>query len=206
MLRKLIISALITVLMTLGWASSTNSKTYLLGETCSAEQCQRNVLIYGEIEQGEIIEFLNAAAKTKNTDYEILIMSPGGSALDTLGIMQRLAELKTYGNHITTKSMTTAYSGGAFVWLMGDTRIAHRGDMFMFHTIQIYDQDGNKIDIKDLSKEFQELVRHRDMQMRQLVLGAVKDTRIVNLLFKKDKDVWLSAEQLYQLGLVDKLL
>jgi ATP-dependent protease ClpP protease subunit len=195
MIKKFIILISIILILVFGFAGSTNSKVAKLDND--------TVLVYDRIESGEILDFLKCVAKVQ--DYKIIIHSPGGSAHDALAIMQRMATLKRRGAKITTESTVAAYSGGAFIWIMGGHRIAHRGDMFMFHLVQVLDEDMKPIDRSELSKGQREYIEHLDAQFRQLVLSSVRDTRITNKLLK-DGDNWFTAEELHKMGLVDELI
>lgn len=201
--KKLAIAVAVALALTLGLATATQSKVSVLGVHCVEDTCTKALFINEEIEEGEILDFLKAANKLYN--YHIVIHTPGGSASDTLAIMQRIADLKSRGCHITTETLVAAFSGGAFIFCMGDERIANRGDSFMFHTIQIYDPNtGKQLHISELPEEVQDLIRARNAQMRQLLLDTIGDADVVNKLLKEG-DNWFTAEELYAMGVVTKL-
>jgi hypothetical protein len=82
-------------------------------------------------EGGEAYNYLLALQEDK--DYHIIIDNFGGSAYDCLSIINRLEELQSMGYSITTESYGYAFSGGTFLFVQGDRRIAHTGAAFMIH-------------------------------------------------------------------------
>lgn len=82
---------------------------------------------------GDTIDYLRALQVERN--YHIIVNSFGGSAYDAIAVMNRIAELQRKGFIITTEIYGYALSGGAFIFIMGDTRIIHDGATIMFHGV-----------------------------------------------------------------------
>lgn len=80
---------------------------------------------------GDTVSYLKALQKEQ--DYHIIIDSFGGSAFDTIAIINRISELQDKGFNITTEAYGYTLSGGAFIFIMGDDRIIHDGAALMFH-------------------------------------------------------------------------
>ena len=113
---------------------------------CAGQKMQRDVhvtnptydgviLINGNLGESDFVEFYNQTRDESIRHYRIIINTSGGSATSTVGILERITELKANGIKFTTETYTKAYSAGAFIWMMGDERIMHPGSSLMWHTM-----------------------------------------------------------------------
>jgi ATP-dependent protease ClpP protease subunit len=89
------------------------------------------LMVSGGFSEEMLSDFLRATDEVK--DYHILINSKGGAAFAALGMINRIEDLQSKGAHITTESYGYSFSAGTYLFLAGDTRIAHTGSAFMFH-------------------------------------------------------------------------
>jgi ATP-dependent protease ClpP protease subunit len=89
------------------------------------------IMVTGGFNEAMLADFLRATDEVK--DYHILINSKGGAAFAALGMINRIEDLQSKGAHITTESYGYSFSAGTYLFLAGDTRIAHTGSAFMFH-------------------------------------------------------------------------
>jgi len=96
---------------------------------------------------GDAISYLKALQDERN--YHIIIDSFGGSAYDTIAIINRIAELQDKGFVITTEAYGYTLSGGALIFIMGDIRIIHSGATLMFHGAGFSGPYGNRKSLRD---------------------------------------------------------
>ena len=89
------------------------------------------VVFPSKIVPGDAFSYLKVLQKEQ--DYHIIIDCFGGSAHDTIVVINRIAELQHRGFKITTEAYGYTLSGGAFIFIMGDKRIIHEGATLMFH-------------------------------------------------------------------------
>jgi ATP-dependent protease ClpP protease subunit len=162
--------------------------------------------IYGH-SYADFVEATTVSDSDIKVHFTLEIMSPGGDAVTTHAIVNRIKELKEQGHIIDTRSNGAAFSAGALFWLMGDKRIAHRGDMFMFHQAVI----NNSRTTYDKTSEW--FLKQLDNEMRQELLDVLHDTELVNKLLKeegnKDESTnqqWFTAQELFMMGLVDEII
>lgn len=92
------------------------------------------IMIEGNVYSRTFKEFYKLT-DTGMDHYHIILDTDGGDAAATVGIMNRMLELQQRGVYFTTEVYTKAFSAGALIWMMGDTRIMHSGSQLMFHTM-----------------------------------------------------------------------
>lgn len=148
---------------------------------------------------------LRIATSTVQDQYTLYINSPGGDAWGMIGMINCLEELKAKGVHLRTVNTGWALSAGAWLWMIGDERIAYKGTLFMFHGPLVRDGYGRVIPFELQSPAQQVVTRAAAAFMRQKLLDILHDTELVNELMKKG-DNWYGAEKLLELGLVTKLI
>jgi ATP-dependent protease ClpP protease subunit len=106
-------------------------------DQCPFEETQQaTMMISGRVTEdtfGEFLTFINKHPGIKQLN--ILIHTNGGDAYSTVGIMNKINELKKSGMKIKTVVHAKAYSAGGYLFLMGDERVVYEGSTLMFHTI-----------------------------------------------------------------------
>ena len=142
---------------------------------------------------------------------KLTIMSPGGPALPMLAMLNHVESLKAKGVYVSTKVAGLAGSGGAMIWITGDTRIISKGDLMMFHTSVVRGPYGN-VDIETLPPEGQFIIREVNHAMRQYLLDILHDTELVNELLSADgnkegetNENWYNAKEIFKMGLATEL-
>jgi ATP-dependent protease ClpP protease subunit len=93
------------------------------------------IFVEGSITEASLMEFLKATAYSNDKHFNITIMSNGGDAYSTIGIIHRINELKDKGCTFTTRVYSKALSAAAYIFLMGDEREIYEGATLMFHTM-----------------------------------------------------------------------
>jgi ATP-dependent protease ClpP protease subunit len=177
------------------------------------ENGQREVVILvKDMIKADLIRFLKATKYTTNTHYRIVIMSGGGYADEAQAIMNQIDHIKRWGAKVTTECSVMCGSGAASIWLMGDERVAHAGDVFMFHEAVWYGDDGKPYPKDKITPEMQESIQRTNANFRQKYLDVLKDAELVNELLnpKGNKNDgsnmnWFTAQELYERGIIDKL-
>jgi ATP-dependent protease ClpP protease subunit len=155
---------------------------------------------------GAIGKYMEALQEDR--DYHIIIDSFGGSAFDLLGIMNRIQELQRAGFHITTESYGYACSAGAYIFLTGDTRIAHTGALFMLHGGGVPGSYGARRDLRDpdLAPELQSLLKIIDGEFIRLLLEKTHLTeKEVDRWLYTDESNWMSSEEAFELNIATEL-
>jgi ATP-dependent protease ClpP protease subunit len=96
---------------------------------------QINIMIDHRITENSYGEFMEATGHLRNTRINLYIHTNGGDAYATVGIVNRILDLKDRGCKIVTIVMAKALSAGGYIFLMGDERIAYEGSTLMFHAM-----------------------------------------------------------------------
>ena len=210
-MKKLLIGTAIVLALTFGFASVIQSDVTQIGVETKDSIREVTILINNEIGQ-DATAFLKATKFTTGTHYRIVIMTPGGNADHVIAIMNQIQHLQRFGAKVTTESSVLCHSGGAYIWIMGDERVAHKGDTFMFHEAVWYNQDGTPYSLDGLTPEMKESLRQTNNTFRQKLLNSIGDNDIVKKLLnpKGNRDDgtnmnWFTADEMNAMGLVHKL-
>lgn len=168
----------------------------------------RNLYLTDEIKHEHAISFSDAISfwnfidETDGVPVEerepikIFIDTPGGDLDATLSIIDCITLSKTPVWTITTGSGS---SGGFFVGMCGHKRIGYPHSTYLFH-------EGSCQNGGDAHKYFQfdDFYKKRLKTLKELTLEKTKFTEEFYKNHKKD-DVWLSAEEALQKGIIDEI-
>jgi len=102
------------------------------------------IILTGGIDQTDFQKFYNETQYGLD-HYRVILNTDGGEAQACTGIISRMIELQKQGVSFTTESYTKAYSAGAFIWMMGNQRVLHRGSQLMFHLMEAQAVRGGKM-------------------------------------------------------------
>lgn len=127
---------------------------------------------------------------------KIYIDSCGGSLTDSLTIIDSIKLSKT---PVITVAIGCAYSGGFFVFISGDKRIAYPHASFLFHE--------GSTGTSGTSSQFENYTAFYKRQLKQLEKIVVSNTNITEEEYKdiRKDDVWYDAEEGIKKGFVDKI-
>jgi len=127
---------------------------------------------------------------------KIYIDSGGGSLTDTLTIIDAIRMSET---PVVTICIGTAYSGGFFIFISGDHRIAYPHATFLYH-------EGSTSNGGDAGKfrNFAEFYTKQLDMLKNVTLKYTKMTEEFYESIKKD-DFWMTAEEAYKLGACDEI-
>jgi len=165
-------------------------------------------LYVGEITSGSgstidgYIRFWNQYDKNNNIPIEkrspikIYIDSPGGSLSDTFTIIDSIRMSKT---PIWTICTGTAYSGGFFIFIAGERRIAYPHSSFLYH--EGYTSNGGD------ANKFRNYAEFYQKEMQQLEDITLLYTNISKETYDKIKkdDFWMTAKEALALNVCDEI-
>ena len=170
------------------------------------------IVFPSHIGTGDTVTYLRALQE--NRDYHIIIDNFGGSAWDTIAIINRIDELQEAGFTITTETYGYAMSGGAFIFIMGDIRIIHDGASLMFHGSGMHGAYGVRESLRELAltgettlEEFKvkalSIIDNKFMKMLTLKT-ALTDEEIADWLYKLNYN-YMSSDEAMELGIATEL-
>ncbi|MFQ5770893.1 MAG: ATP-dependent Clp protease proteolytic subunit [bacterium] len=186
------------------WGTGTTAKATIT--KISNDTIILDTTVYGT----EFREFLKATQNVK--DYlHIYINSSGGDAFNCLAIMNYIKELKSRGVYVVTEVSGIALSAAANIWIMGNERIVHTNDIFMFHTAYIRNVFGSPKSKEDYTESDTLVYNALNNGIRQRLLEITHDTELTqSLLADVEGDLynthWFTGEQIFDLGLATKLI
>jgi len=156
-----------------------------------------------EVTTQHVIKELEMLKQQNNNPIQMIINSRGGSAYDTLSIMEYM---RTLGVPVYTKTTGYAFSGAAAIFSQGEKghRVMCKNAFMMFHELST-DMSGK---MHDLDSVYQQCKRLND-KIYSIVgqnCGLTTESEIGD--FKKflSSDCYLDAEQAKEIGFVDKII
>jgi len=165
-----------------------------------------------DIAAGDTLLYLKALQKDR--DYHIIIDNFGGSAFDTMVIINRIDELQKKGFTITTETYGYAMSGGAFIFIMGDRRIIHDGAAIMFHGAGFIGPYGQRQSLRSLALTGKTTLKPEQVKslsiidnkfMKMLTIKiALRDAQITYWMYKFDYN-FMSSDEAMRLGVATEL-
>lgn len=168
------------------------------------------IFITGNLSETDFQSFYNQTTYGL-PEYRIILNTNGGEAMACVGIMQRIMELQRQGVKITTEVYSKAYSAGAFIFMMGDTRIMHESSTLMWHTmIGQMTHDYREFPSSPKSKLFdtKEMMVGLDewvFERTKMVMPNVDPMTLETMLLYSGM-TFLMAETANELGMVDELV
>ena len=132
----------------------------------------------------------------KRQPIKLIIDSPGGFLTDSLTIIDAIKLSKTPVIGVCTGC---AYSGGFFIFIACDKRIAYPHASFLFHE----GSAGNS----GTSSQFQNYAAFYKKQLDQLKDIVLENTTITEDEYKdiKKDDIWYDAKEAMSKGIVDEI-
>ena len=99
-------------------------------------ETEKTIMLHGGVYEQTFKEFMSQTQDSNITHYIINIHTDGGNADSTVGMMNRIKELKAKGVKFTTVVYAKAFSAGSYIFMMGDERVMYDGSMLMWHTMR----------------------------------------------------------------------
>jgi ATP-dependent protease ClpP protease subunit len=158
------------------------------------------IYVSGTVYGSTFVEFYEQTLDPSVRSYRVIINTAGGEGYATTGIVSRLQEMKDRGVHITTEVYSKAFSAGAFIFMMGDTRIVHQGAVLMWHTIigQQVITDG-----KELERQHRLMIPALDENIIRLSTKNLPDVDPMTLetMLRWSGETYMTAAEALQLGI-----
>ena len=140
------------------------------------------IIINAGVYEDSYLQFLKATSDKSVKHWNVRIHTSGGDAHSTIGIINRIKEIKKTGVTFTMINQSKAFSAGSYIFIHGDKRVAHRGASFMFHTImqQVDEQQvaagrGTNPSTVTLLERMDELVNERFLEITGIKKGSQAD-------------------------------
>lgn len=159
----------------------------------------------GVVLEGGVHDFIvrleNWSKRNPGKDIEILMNSPGGSVLDGLALVDYLMVLQRRGHKIRIIATGMVASMAGVLLQVADERVMTKHAYFGMHEVSSYVGNANTSQAEDALKFTKELQgRLVDLLCSKSHLTKAKLTRIW-----KRKDIWASAENALEMGLIDRI-
>lgn len=128
---------------------------------------------------------------------KIYIHSPGGYLTSAFSIIDSIKLSKT---PVHTIAIGDVYSGGFFIFLAGDKKLAYPHASFLYH-------EGATTNGGDANK-FRNFAKFYEVQLEQLKHIVLKNSGISEEEYEKHikDDWWLTSEEAVQFGIADEIL
>lgn len=177
-------------------------------DVLTLNSCYDRQLLVGDIEEGlglsieSLIKFYNQMDEEENIPIEerkpikIFINSNGGDLSETFTIIDSIALSKT---PVWTINIGKAYSGGFFIFIAGDRRIAYPYSSFLYHEGNA-SSDGTANQFENFSTFY----KRRLKLLKQHTLANTKISEEKYEEIRKD-DFWMMAEDALKLGVADEI-
>lgn len=159
---------------------------------------QNRIIFIGSVIDDDLVNGVIAQLlyldSISNDEIQIFINSPGGSVYDGLGLFDICEKIKS---PITTVCVGSACSMGAILMLVGDRRLITKHSRIMLHQPS-GGASGTSDDIEVTHLEIQKL-------KKELYSIVEQKTKLsdVEPLFRKD--VWFTAEEALEAGIVTEI-
>lgn len=131
---------------------------------------------------------------------EVQLTSPGGFVLEGLGLYDFLIELRRRGHHLTVTTLGYAASMGSILLQAGDDRVLGASSFLMVHEVSsgMY----GKITMNEERLEFSKRLQERLIEIL-CARSKLTPTKLKKMWAKTD--VWFSAQEALDLGLIDRI-
>lgn len=128
---------------------------------------------------------------------KVYIHSPGGYLTSAFSIIDSIKLSKT---PVHTIAIGDVYSGGFFIFLAGDKKLAYPHASFLYH-------EGATTSGGDANK-FRNFAKFYEVQLEQLKHIVLKNSGISEEEYEKHikDDWWLTSEEAVQFGIADEIL
>jgi ATP-dependent protease ClpP protease subunit len=202
-MKKLITSICLSLALVLGCAGMPDVKEPKQVSSRFHKLADGNYIMTGGVYENSYEEFYKITSSGQK-EYTIIIMTSGGDAASTVGIMNRIEILQDQGVKFRFIVPAKAFSAGAYMFMMGDERIMHRGSQLMWHTMT-GQSDHDKVFVKEdsviLRKNWDNFVYDK---FRELFPHL--DKVWVDEIFWNSGMSWMTAEQALLMGIATKII
>lgn len=131
----------------------------------------------------------------------IILNSVGGEVYLGLLIFNTILDLKRKGIKVVVETRGLAASMGCIILQAATQRIASKYTRFLIHEISTF-TFGKSSEVKEAAEETEKL---NNMLREILAEKTGKTTEVIEKLWHK-RDVWMSAKEALEFGLIDKII
>lgn len=197
---------LIDLLKTLQQNDKESIKSF--DDVLTLNSCYNRHLLIGDIEEGigvsieSLIKFYNqmddesGIPVEERTPIKIFIDSNGGDLNETFTIIDSIKLSKT---PVWTINIGKAYSGGFFIFIAGDHRIAYPYSSFLYHEGSA-SKDGSANQFENFASFYKKMLK----MLKTHVLATTKITEKKYEEIRKE-DFWMMADEALELGVADEI-
>ena len=197
-MRKLIICILILVCM-IGVSLATPIIVFLQGEVTYNKTL-------AELRNNIYYQYAAASYRDERPNQIVLtLITPGGSMVEAIAIVDYLNSLKKQGWHIDTVASGICMSAGMMILQAGDRRYATEHTMLMTHAPVFVSPAEKYTTLKDLHELEGNLNAANERQMSIFANRMHKTTKWLSYYFTS-KEFMMDAVQAYQIGFIDEII
>jgi len=174
------------------------------------------IYIYGSIEPPlalhtlstiDLIKRRNSTSKRRLVINKIIVTinSPGGSVTESIAIIDGLEDLKKQGVKIITIGRGCLLSGGFYIFICGDERIAGENTIFMVHGPQIITPPPNSFipPSPPIDDPLMDMIKNIFINMLIKYTSIPKEK--LDLMIKDNLDIFMDAKEAVRLRVADKI-
>jgi ATP-dependent protease ClpP protease subunit len=195
-MKKLLLAIAASILISIGCA----------GTPVNTAPVNETIWLDGDLHQFYFRKFYEWT-DTGADHYTIIINTDGGSAQGCTGVISRMTELQDRGVKFTTIVYTKAYSAGAFIWMMGDTRVMYRGSQLMWHNIRgQMNNDERELPVA-YGEDRAEMFVALDDNMNRLFYSAFPNVEpiLLETIIEYTGMTFMTAQDAVDIGMLDKV-
>lgn len=164
----------------------------------------RRIFLYGEIDESNIKNIIQGIYamddKSSHSDIEIILSSNGGDVYEMFALHDVIRATKT---HIKIHGTGKIMSAAVLLMACGDIRTASENTSFMIH---VPSWGSNCTTVHNHNVEVKEAQRLWNSWYSLMGLYTKKDSSFWKKLCDKKIDVYLSAEEALELGIIDQII
>jgi len=165
---------------------------------------KRLILLTGEVglsmAKDVVKELLYVALKSREP-LKVILNSVGGEVYAGLLIYNTIEDLVRQGLEIIVEARGLAASMACIILQAGSRRIGTRTTRFLIHEVSSWDWGK----VTEMEEKVQEVRKVNDMLRDIIASRSSKSKEEIDRLWTK-KDVWYSAEEAKEFGLIDEVI
>lgn len=153
----------------------------------------------------EICSQLEDLARESSEPITMIVTSPGGDVFAALAIYDTIVRMrKEYDISIIAEARGYAASAAAVIVQAADSRLATPHTRFLMHEVNEISFHDRRT-VSDVEDEAAEMRKVNDMLVEIFAKRSGHPEEEIKTLWKK-KDVWMSAQEALEWGLIDEIV
>lgn len=165
----------------------------------------KEILLYTPIWSFVAETIINQMEEAKGMDITMRMNTPGGGVLNGYGVLAKMKEVQAEGRKVNIKIDGAAMSMGAQFLLYGDKVTALDVSQIMIHRADmLVETDEDKAYLKRINNDLQsKMLKRVDSQKLKELKGYSVEEMFAS---EKRVDIYLTAKEAKQIGLVDEIV